>query len=113
MPPLLYFLPLLIKDYASDYIRRLKTVVVKIGLRKTIFHILIPISLLGLLSFIYYAISYQFHTGKLLLNPIPFILLIITTFSLCRRRSLMYYLVIVDGLMLVKGVCGSIAMLYF
>jgi hypothetical protein len=102
-----------IKDYAADYVSRLKTFVVKIGLRKTIFCILLPLSLLGLGSFIYYAAGHQFHRAKIVLNIIPFVLLIIVSFSLCRRRSIMYYLVIIDGLMLIKAVCGSIAMTFF
>jgi hypothetical protein len=102
-----------VKDYAADYISRLRTFVVGMGLRKTIFYILLPLSALGLLSFIYYAVTHQFHQGKLLLNIIPFVLLIDVAFSLRKRRPLMYYLVVVDGLMLVKAVCGIIAMLYF
>jgi len=102
-----------IKDYARDYINRLKTFVVKIGLRKTIFYILLPLSLIGLGSFILYAIDHQFHQVKVLLNIIPFVLLVMIAWSLRRRRSLLYYLVIVDGLMLVKAVCGSLAIIYF
>jgi hypothetical protein len=102
-----------VKDYAADYVSRLKTFVVGMGLRKTIFYILLPLSALGLLSFVYYALTRQFHMGKLLLNVIPFVLLIAVVFSLKKRRPLMYYLVVVDGLMLVKALCGTIAMLYF
>ncbi len=102
-----------IKDYAADYISRLKTFVVQVGLRKTIFYILLPLSVTGLVSFIFYAMTHQFHLVKVLLNIIPFILLVIVGWSLHKRRSLLYYLIIVDGLMLIKAVCGSIAMIYF
>jgi hypothetical protein len=102
-----------IKDYAGDYINRLKTFVVKIGLRKTIFYILLPLSLLGLGSFIVYAITHQFHQMKILLNMLPFVLLASVAWSLQKRRSLLYYMAIVDGLMLVKAVCGTVAIIYF
>jgi 4-hydroxybenzoate polyprenyltransferase len=102
-----------VKDYAADYMAKVKTFVVRIGLRKTIFYILFPISFSGLCVFIYYAIDHHFHAGKLLLNIIPFVLLMAISFSLCRRRPLLYYLCIVDGLMIVKAVCGSLAMLFF
>lgn len=102
-----------IKDYSADYLSRLRTFVVKVGLRKTIFYILLPLSALGLITFIYYATSHQFNEGKVILNTIPFILLIVAAFSLRRRRSLMYYLVVIDGLMLVKAICGSVAIIYF
>ena len=102
-----------IKDYAVDYIARLKTFVVKLGLRKTIFYILLPLSLTGLVSFIFYAETHQFHQMRILLNIIPFILLALVVWSLRKRRSLLYYLCIVDGLMLIKAICGSIAITCF
>lgn len=102
-----------IKDYAGDYCSRVKTFVVDFGLRKTIFYILIPLSLLGLLTFLIYAGLHQFSAGRILLNVIPLVLLIWVSYSLRKRRSLLYYLVVIDGLMLVKAVCGIIAKIYF
>ena len=102
-----------IKDYATDANRQLKTFVVKTGLRKTIFYIIIPLSAIGLGTFLVYAISNHFSLLKVLLNTIPFILLILVAYSLHRRRAITYYLAIIDGLMLVKAVCGSVAMIFF
>lgn len=102
-----------IKDYATDYREKLHTIIVKSGLRKTIFYILIPLIILGFGTFFYYALSNSFPLGKIILNTIPFVLLYAVAYSLYRRRSLLYYLVVVDGLMLIKGICGSLAMLYF
>lgn len=102
-----------IKDYATDYTSQLQTFVVKAGLRSTIFYILIPLSVIGLITFIYYAVTHGFHYGKLALNIIPFILLMLAALSLRRRRSLLYYLTVIDGLLLVKALCGSIAMIFF
>ena len=102
-----------IKDYTADYIARLKTFVVNMGLSRTIFYIVLPLSVLGLVSFVLYAETHEFNRVKLLLNVVPFLLLIIVAWSLRKRRSLLYYLCIVDGLMLAKAVFGSIAMKYF
>jgi hypothetical protein len=102
-----------IKDYAADHNRQLKTFVVKAGLRNTIFFILIPLCLAGLASFLYYAIARGFSDLKILLNVVPFLLLIIVAYSLHRRKSIFYYLIVIDGLMLIKALCGSIATLYF
>lgn len=102
-----------IKDYRADYIRQLRTFVVKMGLRKTIFYILVPLTLLGLASFLTYAMTHGFSFMKTILNIIPFVLLILGAYSLRKRRSLLYYLTVIDGLMLVKAICGTIAMLYF
>lgn len=102
-----------IKDYATDYSSNLKTFVVRMGLRKTIFYILLPLPVLGLFTFITYALTHQFSAMKILLNMIPFLLLLLAAGALRKRRSMMYYLVVIDGLMLVKAACGIIAMLLF
>lgn len=102
-----------IKDYAADHNQHLKTFVVRIGLRKTIFYILIPLSIIGLGTFILYALLHHFSFLRILINTIPFILLIIVTYSMRRRKSILYYLAIIDGLMLVKAVCGIIGILLF
>ena len=102
-----------IKDYAADHNRQLKTFVVKAGLRNTIFFILIPLCIAGLGSFIYYAMVRGFSTEKIVLNTLPFLLLIAVAYSMHRRKSILYYLIVIDGLMLVKAACGTIAMLYF
>jgi hypothetical protein len=100
-----------IKDYAADHNQQLKTFVVRVGLRKTIFYIIIPLTLIGLGTFITYAVIQNFPLLRILLNIIPFILLIIVAYSLHRRKTILYYLAIIDGLMLVKAICGSIAIL--
>jgi nitric oxide reductase large subunit len=78
-----------------------------------VFTILFPLILLGLSTFIIYALSQDFSFGKILLNTIPFVLLVMVALSLLRRKSIFYYLIVVDGLMLLKGICGTIAMVYF
>jgi hypothetical protein len=103
-----------VKDFATDHLYRIRTFVVKLGIRKTIFSLLLPLALMGLATFIFYATTHQFNWMKVVLNIIPFLLLIVVAVSLLRRRRpLLYYLIVVDGLMLVKAVCGIIAMAYF
>jgi len=97
-----------IKDYAADHNRHLKTFVVSLGLRKTIFYIIIPLSIIGLGTFILYAVLRHFPFLRIVINTIPFILLIIVAYSLHRRKSILYYLAIIDGLMLAKAICGII-----
>ncbi len=102
-----------IKDYATDYNQELKTFVVKIGLRKTIFYVIIPLAVLGLGSFLSYGVTHHFSLPKILLNTLPFLALIGVAYSLQRRRSIFYYLIIIDGLMLFKALCGITAMQFF
>ena len=102
-----------IKDYAADYNQSVKTFVVKYGLRNTLFYICLPLSILGLGTFIGYGIYRDFSSIKILFNTIPFVFLFIVAYSMRNRKSIFYYLFIIDGLMVLKGLCGSIAMYFF
>lgn len=99
-----------IKDYAADHNRRLKTFVVRVGLRKTLFLIIIPLSVVGFVSYMAFAFINHFQAVRVLFNSIPFILLLIVAYSMHRRKTIMYYLVVIDGLMLLKAVCGILGM---
>ena len=102
-----------IKDYAVDSSLSLKTFVVQKGLRNTIFNIAIPLTIAGLIVFILYATTSHFPLGRILINTIPFIALIIVAYTLITRKTLLYYLMVVDGLMLLKAICGILAIILF
>ena len=102
-----------IKDYASDARQRLNTFVVQRGLRNTLFSILLPLSIIGLATFWMYGFTHNFSVMKISLNTLPFVAMLFAVQALKKRRSILYYLIIIDGLLLVKAVCGSVAMLYF
>ncbi len=95
-----------IKDYAADHNQELKTFVVRYGLRKTLFLIIMPLTLVGLGTFLTYGFTHSFPHLRMFINTVPFILLIIVTYHMHRRKSILYYLAIIDGLMLVKALCG-------
>lgn len=99
-----------IKDYAADHNRRLKTFVVRVGLRKTLFYIILPLSVLGFISFEAFALLNHFNWVRISFNSIPFILLLMVGYSMHERHSIVYYLVIIDGIILVKAICGILGM---
>jgi hypothetical protein len=100
-----------IKDYAMDYNSELKTFIVKVGLRKTIYTIIIPLCMLGFGTFLAYGFLHQFSRLWMSMNTIPYVLLLLVAFSLRQRRSIFYYLTIIDGLLLIKAVCGMLGAL--
>lgn len=100
-----------IKDYAADHNKQLKTFVVQMGIRKTIFYIIIPLTILGFIAFIVFASLLHFHILRIVINGIPFILLIAIAWSMQKRKSILYYLIVIDGLMLAKALCGITASL--
>jgi 4-hydroxybenzoate polyprenyltransferase len=100
-----------IKDYAADHNSQLKTFVVRLGLRKTLFFIILPMAIAGFLSFLLFTVNHHFPLIRILINSIPFIMLIIVTWSMQRRKSILYYLAVIDGLLLIKAACGIIGVL--
>ncbi len=98
-----------IKDLVDDQGDGLETWVVKFGLSKTLFHITLPLTALGVFTFLTYAVTQGFSITRMLLLLIPFALLILAIFSLNKPRSLLYYLVVIDGLMLTKAIFGMAA----
>jgi 4-hydroxybenzoate polyprenyltransferase len=99
-----------IKDYANDSNRELKTFVVRFGLRKTIFFILLPLIVIGLFSLVAFAMARDYGFMALAVNLIPFGLLLLIAWSMLRPQKIMYYLVVIDGLIFLKAICGIISM---
>jgi 4-hydroxybenzoate polyprenyltransferase len=98
------------KDYADDSNRQLQTFVVRFGLNRTISFIIIPLVLIGLACTV--AFTKYRHLGALPISIllIPFLLLLIVSYSMYRQKSIFYYLIVIDGLVLIKALCGILAM---
>ena len=99
-----------IKDYEDDSNKQLKTFVVRFGLRRTVSFILIPLVLVGIASV--FGFTYYRHLGLLpvLILLLPFLLLLIVSYSMYREKTIFYYLIVIDGLVLIKALCGILAM---
>lgn len=99
-----------IKDYPTDSNKHLRTFVVRYGLRRTIFSILIPLLIIGLISLAIFAYFKGFGLPQVFFNVLPFILTIYVAYSMHRRKNILYYLMVIDGLILFKAICGIIGM---
>jgi len=100
------------KDYEDDSNKQLKTFVVRYGLRNTILFVLTPLCLVGILFTIFFANYRHFTLLSLLFNLLPFLLLLMVTYSMQRQKNIFFYLIVIDGLVFVKAICG-IAGMYF
>lgn len=94
------------KDYEDDANIELKTFAVRMGLQNTIYYILVPLLLIGLLAFLIFAVFRGFGIPTILFNIVPFVCLLAVAFSLQRKQSILFYLIVIDGLLLVKALCG-------
>lgn len=95
-----------IKDYASDANHRLQTLVVRIGLRKTLFRVVMPLGVLGSASALLFGWQYGLPPVWIVLNQLPFLALLVLSYALRLRRSIFFYLTLIDGLLLFKALCG-------
>ena len=102
-----------IKDYPTDANRHIRTFVVRHGLRKTIFNILMPLIAIGVLPMLLFAYLESFSLLHVFLSVLPFLLTIYLAYSMHRRQNIMYYLMIIDGLILIKALCGIIGMQFY
>ena len=102
-----------IKDYAADHNLRLKTLIVRFGLRKSIYYVLLPFIIVGMIAFILFGIEKQYQYPQIVINCVPFLLLASVAWSLQQRKKILYYLAVIDGLLLVKAIFGLAAVLLF
>ncbi|MBS1686206.1 MAG: UbiA family prenyltransferase [Bacteroidetes bacterium] len=98
------------KDYEDDSNRQLQTFAVTFGIHRTITFILIPLSVIGMLAMLGVTTYRHFGWLAIAINAIPFVLLLIASWSMHRQRNILYYLIVIDGIVLVKALCGIFAM---
>ena len=102
-----------IKDYRTDTYHQLKTYPVILGIRNTFRFIIIPVVLLNLTVFFLLQWQKNFTLPQTLIQLIPYTLLIFIILNYRQGRSVLYYLVAVDGLVFLKAVCGIASILLF
>ncbi|OJV52993.1 MAG: hypothetical protein BGO31_04365 [Bacteroidetes bacterium 43-16] len=102
-----------IKDYVLDATNGLATIPTKLGFKKTLKRTIIPLCVV--LFFVHLAdlfIVDDLNIGWKALSFIPFLFLLALPRLLKRRQSLLFYLFIIDGMMLFKGLLGFIVHTY-
>ena len=102
-----------IKDHAADMLWQLKTYPALLGVPKTIRVVIIPLAVLSLAVLLLYQWQKHAPITQVIIQFIPFILLFIVATMFQKSRGILFYLVVIDGLMLIKGVCGIISILFF
>jgi 4-hydroxybenzoate polyprenyltransferase len=99
-----------IKDRDVDRRVGLSTVVTLVGAERTLFHVSLPLTVLGIATFLSYATMQQLTVPRVVLVLAPFGLLVAGIVSLTKPRPILYYLVVIDGLMLAKALLDMLAM---
>lgn len=102
-----------IKDHRSDVRHHLKTYPAILGIRKTITLVIIPVILLSLAVLLLYQWQQGLTRLQIFIQIVPFIVTLIVTGMFKKNRSVLFYLAVVDGMMLLKGACGIISISFF
>ena len=100
------------KDYDDDTNAQLKTFVVRFGLRKTILFVLTPLCLVGIFFTLVFAGYRHFTFLSILFNVLPFLLLLAVTYTMQRQKNIFFYLIVIDGLVFIKAICGIAGMAF-
>lgn len=101
-----------IKDHEADQRAGLTTIVALFGIERTLFQVSLPLTMLGIATFLSYATVEHLSAARVVLVLIPLALLIAAIVSLKRPRGILYYLTVIDGLMLAKALFDIWAMRY-
>ena len=98
-----------LKDYEDDSNKQLKTFVVRFGLRNTVSFVLIPLTVVGIIATLVF--THYRHLGVLpiYILLVPFLFLLIVSYSMYREKSIFYYLIVIDGLVMLKALSGILA----
>ena len=101
------------KDFEDDSNRNIKTFVVRYGYKKTLYRIIYPLIILGFISFITFGIWYDLPWHRTILMLFPILLLFYFAVRLNRPKSILYYLIAIDGLIVIKAIFGILSVLLF
>ena len=101
------------KDYEDDSNKGLKTFVVKYGNRFILNKVILPLIFLGFLSFLLFGIWYDLPFHRIIFMLIPIVLMAVFAYKLNRKKSILYYLIAIDGMILLKAIFGILSVLLF
>lgn len=101
------------KDYEDDTNRGLKTFVVQFGNQFMLNKVILPLIFLGFLSFILFGFWYNLPLHRTLFMLVPILLMALFAYRLNRPKSILYYLIAIDGMIFIKAIFGILSVLLF
>lgn len=93
-----------IKDMAKDASLGVNTLPISLGLHRTYAYILWPLCILNVVLTVVGTYRFFSTVSGWMSAGLPYVGLIVVMYLLRKRRSLLFYLAIVDGLMLIKAI---------
>jgi hypothetical protein len=95
-----------VKDYAADHNHALKTFVVRVGLKKVILSIVLPLATMGFV-FLWMVLGLKsIASPAIIFLSLPILALAWVALNMNKKHPIKWYLIVIDGLMPLKAVCG-------
>jgi 4-hydroxybenzoate polyprenyltransferase len=101
-----------IKDYRNDVRFQLKTYPATLGVRNTFWYVVYPVTIVNIIIFLLFQFQHDFSVWQTVVQSIPYLLLVWVLLTYRKTRSVLYYLVAIDGLMFLKAICGIISITF-
>jgi 4-hydroxybenzoate polyprenyltransferase len=101
-----------IKDFRSDVRTGVFTYPARLGVRKTFLYIIFPLIFLSMVCLVIFLQQQAYSPIQIAFQLIPYFVLLILSLNFKKVKDVLFYLVAIDGLMLVKALCGAISVLY-
>jgi len=101
-----------IKDLKDDLRQQLKTYPALLGKGKAIRWVVLPAALLSFIFLWMFLYQQQAGPAAVAIQTIPYLLLLLITATI-NNQGILFYLLAIDGLMFLKGVCGIVSILFF
>lgn len=102
-----------IKDHRTDLRNNLNTYPAKLGIRNTFRYVIYPVTILNIFIFFLFQSQRSSPLVQTIIQTIPYVLLVCMLLTRRNTKSVLYYLVVVDGLMFLKAICGIISISFF
>ena len=100
------------KDWEIDKTQGLSTFQVILGIKKTMLFVAMPLLLAGVVSLYIFQAQQQFTAFQSIIQLIPYFFLLIAILQYRKPKTLLYYLAAVDGLLLLKALCGISSIIF-
>jgi 4-hydroxybenzoate polyprenyltransferase len=101
-----------IKDYRNDVRFQLKTYPATLGVRNTFRYVVYPVTVVNIIVFLLFQFQHDLSAWQTIVQSIPYVLLVWMLLTYHKTRSVLYYLVAIDGLMFLKAICGIISITF-
>lgn len=102
-----------VKDYEDDANHQLKTFVVQYGEKIMVYRVIIPLLFLGAMSLIVFGVWYDLPLHRVIFMLMPIVIFALLSLRLNANKSILYFLVVIDGMLLLKALLGIFCVFWF